>query len=164
MNIFKVNGTFSLKKLTAALALTIGAGILSAIFSTNAGEIYAGLNLPAFAPPSWVFAPVWTILFILMGISFYRILFYDKSLPEVKSARSTFYIQLVFNILWSVLFFTFSLRIAAFLDILILLFYIILTIIKFSKIDKPAAWLLIPYVLWVAYAAVLNLGIILLNN
>jgi benzodiazapine receptor len=164
VNILKVDGKFSLKKFVAAMTLTLGNGALGAIFSTHAGEIYATLNLPAFAPPSWLFAPVWTILYILMGISFYRILFQDKSLLEVKNARSTFLIQLVFNLLWSILFFGLSLRIAAFLDILILLFYIIMTIIKFYKLDKPAAWLLVPYVVWVAYAAALNLSIVLLNN
>jgi benzodiazapine receptor len=164
MNIFKVNGLLSLKKLAAALVLTLGASVLGAVFSVNAGEIYACLNLPAYAPPTFLFEPVWIVLFILMGLSFYRILLSDKCLPDIKRARSLFFTQLVFNLLWSILFFGFSLRIAAFLDILILLFYIIMTIIKFYKLDRPAAWLLLPYALWVVYAAILNLSIVLLND
>jgi tryptophan-rich sensory protein len=164
MNILAVNGRSSVKKFGAAMLLTLGAGALGALISANAGEIYGCLNLPAFAPPEWVFMPVWIILYILMGFSLYRLMLLDKTLPEVKNARTTFYTQLVFNLLWSLLFFGFSLRIAAFLDILILLSYIVLTMIKAGKLDRGSALLLLPYALWVAYAAVLNLGILLLNN
>ena len=164
MNIFKVNGLFSLKKCAAALALTLGTGLLGVVFSTDAGKVYRSLRLPSFAPPAALFAPVWAVLFILMGLSLYRILMADRTLPEVKGARYSFFLSLVFTLLWSVLFFGFSLRIAAFLDSLILLFYLVMTIIRFFRLDKAAAWLLVPYALWVVFAAALNLGIVLLNN
>jgi benzodiazapine receptor len=164
MNIFKSGGSFGLKKLSSAMALTLGAGVLGVVFSADAVKIYPSLKLPSFAPPLWVFAPVWAVLVILMGLSLYRILMLAKNLPELKSARSAFNIQLFFILFWSMLFFSFSLRIAALLDILILLIYIILTMIKFHRFDRPAAYLLAPYLMCVAYAAVLNFCIVLLND
>lgn len=164
MNLLKVDGRSSTKKLLASMFLMLVVAVLGAVFSLNASEIYTSLNLPSFAPPAWVFMPAWIILYGLMGLSFYRILMLDKNNPDVKSARSAFYIQLVFNVLWSILFFGMSLHIAAFIDILILLFYIVLTIVRFYKVDKTAAYLLIPYLLWVAFATVLNLAVVLLND
>lgn len=164
MNILKVEGRFNLKKLAASLLLALGAGFLGGLFSMSARTVYASLNLPAFSPPMWLFAPVWIVLYLLMALAFYRILLYGKDAEGAKSARSAYYTQLIFNVLWSLLFFGFSLRVAAFVDSLILLFYSILCIIRFRKLDKPAALLMLPNAIWVLYAAILNLAIVILNH
>lgn len=164
MNIFKVNGAFSARKLITSLLVTFIAALIGGLFAMHAGDIYTCLLMPSFAPPAWLFGPVWIVLYFLMGLSFYRIRMYGPETPGIKGARQYYYLQLLFNILWSVLFFGFSMRFAAFADLLILLFYIIMTTIRFFKIDKTAGWLMVPYLLWTIFAGVLNLAIVLLNG
>ena len=163
MNIFKVNGSFSISKLLGSLLLTFGAGAIGGFFSVNATMIYQSLILPTFAPPAWVFGPVWMLLYFIIGIAFYRIWMNHKN-EGTKNAMFYFIIQLIFNVLWSVLFFGFSFWLAAVLDILILINYIIITTIKFYKIDKKSAYLMLPYLAWVIFAAVLTVSIVLLNG
>ena len=153
----------SVAKFVGSLALTLGTGLVAGLFSMNAKAVYGSLKMPAFAPPAWIFAPIWIILYILMGISFFLIIRHGTKTPGVKSAVFYFCLQLFFNLLWSVLFFTLGLYAAALVDIIILLFYIIVTIYKSYKIDKTAAILMLPYLIWVAYAAALNFAIVLLN-
>ena len=155
---------FGIGKLIGSLALTLGAGLIAGLFSMNAKTIFNSLKLPSFAPPAQVFMPVWIILYILMGIAFFLILRKGKDTPGVKSALSYFIIQLVLNVLWSVLFFTLGLRGAALVDIIMLLIYIAITTYKFYKIDKTAGILMLPYLIWVMFAAVLNFAIVMLNG
>jgi benzodiazapine receptor len=168
-NIFKVNGMFKPVKLIISLVITLGTGVIGSLFSMNSKDVYYSLNLPSFAPPAATFGIVWTLLFIIMGIAFYRVWMYyspDKNNPQdaaVKDALIYFIVQLIFNVLWSVLFFALNLKTAALFDVVILLFYIIVTTIKFYKIDKIAAYLMIPYIIWVIFAAILNMSIIFLN-
>lgn len=145
------------------LLVGVAAGIAS-LFSMNAKEVNQFLIQPSFAPPSWLFGPVWATLYVLMAIAFFLVWRKGCENPEVKSALMYFIYQLVFNILWSLLFFTLQLRVAALIDIIILLIYIIITTVKFFKISKPAGILMIPYLLWVAFATVLNFAIVLLNG
>jgi translocator protein len=154
----------NLVKFVVSLALTIGTGLLAGLFSMNATTIFNSLQLPAFAPPDWIFTPVWTVLYLLMGIAFFLILKKGADTPGVKASVSYFIIQLVFNVLWSVLFFTLNLHGAALVDIVILLIYILIVTAMFFKIDKKAGILMIPYLLWVLYATVLNFAIVLLNG
>jgi tryptophan-rich sensory protein len=151
-------------KFIVSLGLTLGAGFIAGLFSQNAGEVYSQLILPSFAPPSWVFMPVWTVLYALMGIALFLVWTKGRDNPCFKSAISYFMLQLLFNVLWSVLFFTLGLRVAALVDIIILLIYIIFTTAKFFKINTAAGLLMIPYIIWVAYAALLNLFIVMLNG
>lgn len=151
-------------QLAISLALSVGAGVIAGLFSMNAKAIFASLIIPPFSPPSWLFMPVWAVLYVLIGIAFFLVFKKGTDNPAVKNATTYFIIQLVFNILWSVLFFTLNLRIAAFVDIIILLIYIIITTVKFFKIDKAAGILMLPYLLWVGYATALNLGIVILNG
>lgn len=147
--------------LFASLALPLGVGFLGAIFTAPAIPTwYQALNKPAFSPPNFVFAPVWTILYILMGISLYLIVI--KKPTDEKSAKF-FYSQLFLNLLWSYLFFYARFTKTAFVEIIILAVFIFLTIKSFYKISKTAAYLLIPYFLWVLFASILNLSIVLLN-
>jgi tryptophan-rich sensory protein len=121
-----------------------------------------GLNKPFFNPPNYLFGPVWSMLYILMGISFYRILQSQDS--ELKrKAILIFCIQLVLNFCWSFLFFRFQMLAISFIEIIIMWISIATMIYTFTKIDKTAAYLQIPYLLWVSFASVLNGAIWFLN-
>lgn len=139
-------------------------GIISTPFTLAAiPEWYSTLNKPAFAPPNWVFAPAWITLYFLMGVAAFLVLEQGTKKKNVKKALIYFSAQLFFNFLWSVLFFGLRSPPLGLVDILILWIFIFITMIKFHKIHKPAAYLLIPYLLWVSFAALLNFAILLLN-
>ena len=124
---------------------------------------YQTLQKPTFSPPNWIFGPVWTILYFLMGVAAYLIWIKGLEKMAVKTALKFFLVQLLFNFLWSILFFGLHSPILALIDILILWILIVITVIKFYKISKTASYLLIPYLLWVSFATILNLSIVLLN-
>jgi tryptophan-rich sensory protein len=137
------------------------AGLIGSVFtSSSVSTWYTTLVKPSFNPPGWVFGPVWTTLYILMGISLYLIWTNKK---RTNIALWMYGIQLVLNALWSFLFFGLRNPLAAFIEIIILWIAIVATIIYFYKISKPAAYLLIPYILWVSFAAVLNYSLFVLN-
>jgi tryptophan-rich sensory protein len=147
-------------KLIISLVICLAAGFIGSIFTTPAiGAWYATLHKPAFNPPNWIFGPVWTILFILMGLAFYLV--WQK--PNNKKALIIFVIQLVLNIAWSFCFFYLQNPLAGLLEIVVLWIFILLTIINFYKIYQPTAYLLIPYILWVSFAVVLNYYLYRLN-
>ena len=124
---------------------------------------YATLNKPWFTPPDYVFGPVWTVLYILMGISLYLVISQGWEKKPVKTGVLLFALQLVANLVWSVLFFGLHSPIAGLLDIFLLLALIIATIVVFYRVSKPAAVLLVPYLAWVCIATALNAGVVLLN-
>lgn len=139
-------------------------GASGAIFTTPAvNGWYATIEKPSFSPPNWIFAPVWGFLFFLMGISLYLILEKDLKDKMVKSAILIFVGQFMLNVAWSFLFFGLKKPFSAFMEILVLWAAIVLTIIQFNKIDRKAAVLLTPYLLWVSFAAILNLSVWILN-
>lgn len=151
-------------KLLVSIVLCIAAGVIGSIFTASSIESwYTLLEKPAFNPPAWVFSPVWTILFILMGISLYLVWNKGLQYPGVKSGMFIFGIQLLLNLLWSLLFFRLRSPYYAFIEIILLWFAILLTILQFRKISKTASYLLIPYILWVSFASVLNYYIWILN-
>ncbi|MBI2315069.1 tryptophan-rich sensory protein [Candidatus Daviesbacteria bacterium] len=156
-----------MKKLSKFLISTIGCelvGIAATPFTLSAIQTwYQTLNKPSFSPPNWVFGPAWTILYFLMGVAAYLVWIKGLEKKAVKNALAFFIAQLVFNFLWSILFFGLHSPILGLIDILILWTLILITIIKFYKISKTAAYLLIPYLLWVTFATILNLSIVLLN-
>jgi len=127
-------------------------------------EQYLSLKLPSFAPPAWIFGPVWTILYIMMAAAAYRIYKLGWDRAAVRSALTMFGIQLFFNVIWNPLFFAWQMRGLAFLDIILLLVLVIITAVKFYSLDKTAGYLLVPYVLWVSFASVLNLSVWQLNK
>lgn len=150
-------------KLVTSIIICQLAGIIGAVFTTSSiSGWYAGLNKPFFNPPNWLFGPVWTLLYLLMGISLYLI-WNQKNGAGIKTALIFFAIQLGLNTLWSIIFFGMHLPLVAFLEILILLLFIALTITKFFPISKISAYLLIPYLLWVSFASLLNFYIVKLN-
>lgn len=158
----------NLLKLVISVAVCLSAGFIGSIFTTpSIPGWYASLAKPSFNPPSWIFGPVWTILFILMGVSFY-IVWKSEARNVVKRkakriAYSVFCLQFVLNILWSFLFFYMQCPLCAFVEIILLWFVIMATIIIFWKVSKSAAYLLIPYICWVSFATLLNFMIMILN-
>ncbi len=157
-------------KLIIAIAVSEAAGIVGAVFTTPAVQSswYAGIIKSALNPPAWVFGPVWTTLFALMGIAAFLVWSsYDKASEDkkkgVKFALSIFLGQLVLNTLWSIIFFGLRSPAGALIEIVFLWLAILATIVAFAKISKPAAWLLLPYILWVSFAMYLNYAIWVLN-
>ena len=151
-------------KLIISILICQLAGFIGSIFtSSTVSNWYLTLSKPSFNPPSWVFSPVWITLFLLMGISLYLVWIKDINKKIVRIALTFFGIQLILNILWSVFFFGLKSPLLAFIEIIILWIFILITIIKFYRVSKTAAYLLIPYILWVGFAAVLNLLIVLIN-
>jgi len=124
---------------------------------------YAHLNKPFFNPPNFIFGPVWSVLYVLMGISLFLV--WDKGLKnkKVKVAVEVFILQLALNLLWSLVFFGLHLPFAAFLIIIALWISIFYTMSLFKKISDTAYWLLVPYVCWVSFAMILNFFIAILN-
>jgi benzodiazapine receptor len=152
-------------KLLFSVIVCNAAGVIGSFFtSPNIPVWYASLAKPAFVPPNWVFAPVWTTLFILMGISAYLIWEKEKFSEKGKKALGVFGLQLLLNIMWSVLFFGLKNLGAAFIEIIVLWAFIAYSTYLFSKIDKRAAYLLLPYIAWVTFASVLNLSLWMLNT
>lgn len=152
----------NLLKLIASLALTLGVGAMGSIFTVS--EIttwYAGLNKPFFSPPNWVFGPVWTTLYILMGVSLYLVWISKKKKRDM--VMGIFLFQLFLNFLWSIIFFANHNPQAAFIEVIILWVFILMTIKETRAISKNASYLLYPYLAWVTFASILNLAIVILN-
>lgn len=123
---------------------------------------YKYISKPSWNPPNWLFGPVWTVLYFLMGFALALIWHADK--PGKKSAEGLFIIQFALNLTWSFIFFNMHLPGWAFAEIVVMLLFIILTVISFYRINKTAAYLLVPYLLWVSFATVLNGTIWYLNK
>lgn len=151
-------------KLAIAIIVSELAGIIGSVFTApSITGWYAGIVKPTFNPPSWLFGPVWITLFALMGIAAFLV--WEKGLErrDVKIALGIFIGQLILNTLWSIIFFGLHSPGGAFIEIIFLWLAIVATIISFAKISKPAAWLLVPYILWVSFAMFLNYTIWTLN-
>lgn len=151
-------------KILFAVLICLLAGAIGSIFTTSSIPTwYASLHKPIFNPPNWIFGPAWTILYVLMGISAYLIWEKRSRYRPAKPALVIFSIQLVLNVIWSILFFGLKSPLLAFIEIIILWTAILFTILKFHRISKTAAYLLIPYICWVTFASVLNYYILILN-
>ena len=151
-------------KFIFALLVCQAAGGIGSLFTIPAIDSwYADLNKPSFTPPNWLFSPAWITLFVLMGLALYLILIKDLSQKKVQTALSLFFTQLIFNILWSVLFFGLKSPLLGFIEIIVLIVLVLATILQFAKISKPAAFLLVPYLLWITFAAFLNFSVWQLN-
>ncbi len=144
---------------TSVLIPLIVGGISTLIVKDNLG-IYSSINKPSFSPPSIVFGIVWPILYFLMGISLYLVLHNQKTNNE---HIVIFFLQLIFNFVWPILFFNYQLFWLAFVWLLVLIYLVIRMITVFWKINKTAALLQIPYLIWIAFASILNLVIAVLN-
>jgi tryptophan-rich sensory protein len=139
-------------------------GFIGSLLTTPSIDTwYANLNKPSFNPPNWIFSPVWTTLFILMGIALFLVVKEKIDYGRKKRAMAIFFFQLALNIFWSYSFFFLHNPLLAFVVIVFLFLAILLNIITFFKISKPAGYLLIPYIVWVSFAGVLNFFIFYLN-
>jgi len=139
------------------------AGFIGSLFTrASIPTWYATLNKPFFNPPNWIFAPVWTLLFVLMGISLYLVLM-QSAKQDVTNALIIFSIQMVLNVLWSFCFFYLRSPLFGLIDIILLLIFIVINIVAFYSISPTAAYLLVPYLLWVTFATILNASILILN-
>jgi len=151
-------------KLIAAVLIASAAGLIGSIFtSSSVSTWYTTLTKPWFNPPGWVFGPVWTVLYVLMGISAYLVWIKGFDNKEVKIALGVFGVQLVLNAVWSFLFFGLQSPFYALIEIGVLWIAITATMFVFYRINKTAMYLLIPYIVWVSFAAVLNYSIWILN-
>lgn len=146
--------------LIISILIPLAVGSISALISGNMAS-YSALNKPAISPPGYIFPIVWTILYILMGISVYIV--YSSNSPNKAKALLIYGIQLFFNFCWSILFFGFNLYLSAFIWLIALIIIIIIMIREFYTVIPLAAYLQVPYLIWCIFAAYLNLFIFIMN-
>lgn len=156
--------TVNIGKLLISIILPLSIGAIAGIFTAKAiPEWYATLNQPSFNPPNWIFGPVWTTLYIIMGISFFMIWKLESG-KQRNQAIAIFLVQLLLNFSWSFFFFYFNTILLALIVIVILWSTIVLMLTRFYKLKPLAAYLNIPYLLWVSFATVLNVAYFFLNK
>ena len=151
------------KSFVVSIVIALAVGGISALISSGGMDIYSEVLTPPLTPPGWLFPIVWSVLFVLMGISAARIWQNGDSKQKAQSLR-IYLLQLAFNFVWSLLFFNMQAYGFALVWLIILWLLILLMILSFSKIDKPSAYLQIPYLLWVSFAAYLNFMVWMLNK
>ena len=151
-----------IKPLVISLAISLGVGGLSALVTKEAMKEYAYFDQPTLSPPGWVFPVVWTVLFVLMGVAAYLV--WIENGPERDRMLTLYAAQLVFNFFWTIIFFNGQKFALAFFWLLILWGLILATLLSFRKKNKTAGNLLIPYLVWVTFAAYLNAGVWYLNG
>ena len=163
-NHFKVINLKKILKIVLAVAIPLAVGGLSALLTKNSMIFYAALQKPPLAPPQWLFPVAWTALYILMGIASYLIWTAHVSEARRERALTVYALQLAANFLWPVLFFTLGLYFVSFLWLIVLWVMILVCTVLFHYISRTAGKLMLPYLIWTAFAGYLNLGIWLLNR
>ncbi|HOI80904.1 MAG: TspO/MBR family protein [Thermovirgaceae bacterium] len=145
--------------------LCLGAGALGSIATASSVSTwYPGLLKPSWKPPSWLFGPVWTLLYVLMGSSAWRVWLTAGGFSDAREEMILFFVQLTLNVAWSWIFFGLRMPGAALLELVLLWVAIAVTIRAFARMDRIAAWLMVPYIAWVTYAGALNASIWFLNR
>ena len=154
-----MNNRINIKSLVISIVIPLLAGGISALITMGSMQDFAALNKPPLSPPGWLFPVVWTLLYILMGIASYLV--WESKFPtaDKRSALKLYFLQLAFNFLWSIIFFTLGAYELAFLWLAILFVLIIAATLRFWRISAAAGLLMIPYAVWVAFAGYLNLAI-----
>ena len=148
-----------------AIAIPLAVGLAAAALTRDSMDIYDQLSVPPLAPPAPVFPIVWSVLYILMGVSSAGIYSSRELNPEAAKRGLTYYGEsLIFNFAWSIIFFKFSAALAALACLVVLFYLIVRTILEYRKVKPWCAYLQIPYAVWVAFAGYLNAGIWLLNQ
>ncbi len=151
-------------RLIVSIVLCQSAGMIAAILTAQSVQTwYPTLLKPSFNPPNWLFGPVWIVLYLMMGIALYLVWQRSSTGQNVQTAVIFFIIQLVLNAAWSLIFFGLQSPFWAFVEIVVLWVAILITIILFWEISRTASYLLVPYILWVTFAAILNFSIWRLN-
>lgn len=149
--------------LLKCIAIPLAVGAVSGLLSGGGMRIFKTLEKPPLSPPGWVFPIVWTILYILLGMASFLILTSEANSQDISKALAIYFYQLIVNFLWPIFFFDFRWYLFSFFWLVLLWVFIIIMIIYFYCISKTAAYLLIPYLLWVTFAGYLNIGIWWLN-
>lgn len=153
------NGT---KKLTASIAIGLSTGLLSVLLTLGNFKAYSALLQPPLAPPGWLFPVVWTILYILLGVSVYLV--YECDAEEKYIGLAVYVLQLIFNFLWLIIFFNIRNLLFAFVWLVFLWVLVLAMTISFYRVNKTAGLLQIPYLLWVTFAGYLNIALYILNK
>ena len=152
-------------RLAISIAIPLAAGALGSVFTARSVTTwYTTLAKPTFSPPSWVFGPVWTALYVLMGISLFLVWRKGLGYPHVKTGLGLFAVQMALNAFWSIAFFGLRSPLAGLVVIGALLLMLILTIVTFFRVALAPGLLLVPYVVWVSFASILNGGLYALNR
>lgn len=152
------------KVLAKQLAISLGTGLLAALINKNGIKSFGSMAKPVFTPPNWVFFVVWTALYLLMAISAYMVETTPAKKTERRRALTVYYVQLFFNFAWCFFFFTMTQYLFSFIWLIALWVLVLAMTALFSRINKTAGLLQIPYCIWVAFAAVLNAAIWLMNK
>ncbi|CAN5252806.1 tryptophan-rich sensory protein [soil metagenome] len=148
-----------------SLLLTLSIGGIAGFFTVpQIKGWYVYLHKPFFNPPNWIFGPVWTALYVMIAVAAYLIWTHRGKNVDYSNAVRIYFLQLLFNFLWSIMFFGLHQILGAMVIITLLFITIVFNVKAFSRISKPAAWLLLPYLLWVSFAWVLNLSVYILNK
>lgn len=155
---------FNLKKFLISIAIPLLVGGFSALITMGDMDIYKQINTPPLSPPSWLFPVVWTILYFLMGVSLYLVWNKQDIYLDKKKAYLLFCLQLFLNFIWSPVFFTARSFLLAFIILVLLIITVVFMIVEFYNIDKRAGLLQIPYLIWLLFAAYLNMAIYILNK
>ena len=161
MNLFQSKNNFLLFLKSIALPLLVG--ILASLLTRQSMEAFAALNQPPLSPPAIVFPIVWTFLYILMGIGFYLVVTSEGNEEDIHKAVIVYGLQLSVNFLWPTFFFNLQWYLFSFFWLLLLWILVLIMLVRFTIVSKIAAYINIPYLIWLTFAAYLNLGIFLLN-
>lgn len=151
------------KTLIFNIAVPLIVGGASAVLTGGKMKDFEKVNQPPLSPPAWLFPIVWTILFTLMGIASWRVLESDNDPDKIHSALRIYTIQLAVNFFWPIFFFQFDWYLFSFFWLCLLWILILITLIRFYRLDRTAGWLMLPYLIWVTFAGYLNLMIAILN-
>lgn len=158
-----MNKRINIKSLVISIAIPLLTGGVAALITMGAMQDFAALNKPPLSPPGYLFPIVWTVLYVLMGVASYIVLESDVAPDEKKRALGVYLVQLGFNFLWSIIFFTLGAYELAFLWLAVLLALVITATYRFWHIDRVSGILMLPYAVWVSFAAYLNLAISTIN-
>lgn len=152
------------KKLIISILIPLAVGGAAALIANGSFKDFEALNKPPLAPPAWAFPAAWTLLYILMGIAAYLVYCSEKYPGRIERALTFYAVQLFMNFCWTLIFFNLKLYLAAFIWLVLLWGAIAGTALLFRFISKPAGWLMLPYLAWVAFAGYLNMGVYILNR
>ncbi len=149
--------------LLKCIAVPLAVGVIASLLTGGGMEAFASLNKPPLSPPGWLFPVVWTILYILMGVASYLVLVQEGDGGQKREAIFLYGLQLAVNFLWPIVFFNLEWYLFAFVWLILLWVLVAATLVRFYQISKVAGYLMVPYLLWLTFAAYLNLGIWILN-
>lgn len=158
-----MNKRINIKSLVICIIIPLVVGGLAALLTMGSMQDFAALNQPPLSPPGWIFPVVWTFLYVLMGVASYLVLETPSSPDSTKNAFKAYFLQLFFNFFWSIIFFTLGAYEIAFAWLILLLTLIVVTTVRFWRVNMWAGILMLPYIVWVSFAGYLNFAIAGIN-